>query len=109
MRLIEGKMADVVACGLFIAGLPLAGFALVLLNLAIGDAAGRPVNGDGLGLAIMTVLAYGLAALGLLIGAAYFGLKLARHDLLPKLWHRAVLGLSALEVAAPWVLYNMLV
>lgn len=107
MRLNDGRMASVVAAGMIIGGLPLWTFALVLINLTVARNAGRPLSGDAIGLAMMSLLAYGLAVLSFAVGAAYFGFKLGRHKLLPKRWHRIVLGLSAFQVVAPLLYFSV--
>lgn len=107
MRWIEARLASVVAAGMIIGGLPLLAFALLLLNLSLARNAGQTMSGDAIGLAVMSLIAYGLAVLSFAIGAAYFGFRRARHQLVPNSWHRFALVFLAIEVIAPPLYFSI--
>ncbi|HZV64818.1 MAG TPA: hypothetical protein VFG03_07925 [Telluria sp.] len=105
MQALNGKVAGLVASVMVIGGLPLLAFMLLFLKLTAARNAGQPESGDAIGLAMMSALAYGIALLSFAIGVGYFGYKLARHKLYPKVWHRVVLAYSSIELAAPFVYF----
>lgn len=105
MQKIRGKVAGVVASGVVVGGLPLLAFILLFLRLMAARNAGHPEGGDAIGLAMMSVLAYGIALLSFAIGVAYFGYKSVRHKLYPQVWHMIVLAYSSIELAAPFVYF----
>ena len=104
MQRINGKVADFIAAGVVVGGLPLLAFMVLFFNLMAERNAGHPGGGDAIGLAIMSLLAYGLALLCLVLGASYFLSKRNRDNLLPKPWHWMMLTWSVVEVMVP-VLY----
>jgi hypothetical protein len=107
MQMINGKAASFVARGMLIGGLPLLIFMLLFLKLMAARDAGHSGGGDGIGLAMMSVLAFGIAVLSFTIGIGYFGYMLARHKLHPSPWHWAVLGYSSLELATPFIYFSL--
>lgn len=58
MQKLNGKMANRVAVGVVIAGLPLLAFIVLVFQLAEARSAGHPFNGGAIGLAIMSVAAF---------------------------------------------------
>ena len=104
MQTSNGKMAAFVAGGAVVGGLPLLAFIVLFLQLMEARNAGHPLSGDGLGLAMMSLSAYGLALLSISVGIVYFGYKSTRHQRRPKQWHLMALAWTAAEVVAP-ILY----
>jgi hypothetical protein len=80
----------------------------LFIDLMVARNAGHPQNGDAIGLAVMSTLAYGIALLSFAIGAGYFGLKLTKHKLKPKRWHWIALAWSSLEIATPIFYFSFL-
>jgi hypothetical protein len=104
MQTQSRKMAHFVAGGVVVGGLPLLMFIVLFLELIAAQKAGHPYSGDGIGWAIMSVLAFGLALISLLIGVAYFGYQKKRYQRGPQLGHSIVLVWVTFEVAVP-ILY----
>ncbi|WP_395400538.1 hypothetical protein ACHMW6_24015 [Pseudoduganella sp. UC29_106] len=107
MQTTNGKIAGFMAGVAVVRGISLLGFIIVFLQLTAALDAGNPQNGDAIGLAIMSVLAYGLALLSLLAALVYFMYKRVRHQQRPKSWHLIAMSWTAVEVVAP-VLYFVL-
>ncbi|XLZ68903.1 hypothetical protein ABT364_20470 [Massilia sp. SR12] len=102
MPTLKGKVAGIVASLMTLGSLPLLAFIIVFWRLVSASAQGQAVEGDVVGLAIMAALAYGLALLCFLAGAAYFGYQRFRHQKRPGTWHATMLaGVTILLVTPP--------
>lgn len=108
MQRFSEKNADFVGAGVVVGGLPLLAFMVLFFNLTAARKAGHPGGGDAVGLAIMSLFAYGLALLSLVVGAAYFRYKRIRDNLLLKPWHWMALALSVMEVIVPILYFSLL-
>jgi hypothetical protein len=104
MQRLSGKRPHFIAAGVVVGGLPLLQFIVLFLQLTAARNAGHPYSGDGIGWAIMSVVAFGLALLSMLIGLAYFGYKRKRYQRRPQPWHSIALAWVAIEVTLP-ILY----
>lgn len=103
MQKLTGRLANFVAGGVFLGGLPLLAFIVLFLQLTAARNAGHPQTGDAIGLALMSAFSYGLALLSFGIGAIFFSYTHARHHQAPKRWHLIALTWVAVEVIAPVV------
>ena len=101
MQTINGKLAGFMAGVAVVGGIPLIAFIVLFFQLAAARDAGNPYSGDAIGLAMMSVIAYGLALLSLLAALTYFAYKRVRHQLRPKRWHLMAMSWVAIEVLAP--------
>lgn len=101
MQKLNGKMADFIAAGAVVGGLPLLLFIVLFLQLMEARNAGQPLSGDGLGLAMMSFTSYVLALLTLAVSVVYFGYQRTRHTRNPKQWHLIALAWAVVEVATP--------
>jgi len=98
---LNGKMAGFVAVIAVVGGLPLLAFMYLFLQLMAARDAGLAQSGDGIGLAMMSAVAYVLALLSLTVGAGYFGYKRARQKVRLKIWHWLALAWLSAELVAP--------
>ncbi|WP_342118417.1 hypothetical protein [Pseudoduganella sp. OTU4001] len=98
---LTGKMPRFIAGVVILGNLPLLAFILLFWQVMAARTAGHAGGGDAIGLAIMSVLAYGLALASFAIGAAYFGYKFTRHKLRPQGLHKIALAWSSIELAVP--------
>lgn len=105
MTTLQGKMAGLVASLVALGSLPLLAFMVVFVRLSAARAAGQASGADALGLAMMAMLAYGMAFLFFLAGAAYFGYQRVSKRKRPGAWHAVVLAGAALALLAPPVYF----
>lgn len=87
--------------------LPLFGMIWVVVNLLLARSSGEPIVGDGLGMAMISLAAWGLAFISFAIGATYFGLRYLRRKLPPAIWQQAALVLCAAGLATPFVFFSI--
>jgi len=97
--------ASLVTALMAIGSLPLFGMIWVVVNLVLARSSGDPMAGDGLGLAMISLAAWGLAFLSFATGATYFGHRYLRRKLRPAIWQQAALAFCAIGLVTPFVFF----
>ncbi|MYM24681.1 hypothetical protein GTP46_18760 [Duganella sp. FT135W] len=105
MQTLNGWVANCIAGGAVLGGLPLLAALVSFMQLMEARNAGHPYSGDAIGLAIMSIVAFGIAVVSLLIGTAYFSYKRTRHQQNPKRWHMMALIWVTVEVVGSFLYF----
>ena len=85
-------------------GMPCTAAIFLFMQLMAARAAGRPVGADGLGIMMLSLVAYAIALLSCGAGLVYFGFVRIKYHRLPQAWDWLGIVYSLGQVALP-VLY----
>ena len=79
---------------------------LFFFQLIAARDAGHPASGDGIGLMMMSLMAYAIALLSFVSGSVYFGFAVFKRKHVLRTWHWFGIGYSLSQVTIPIVYFS---
>jgi hypothetical protein len=99
----RGKTAKIFRIGMLAGGLPCSAAILLFIQLMLARKAGRPMGGDGLGIMMISLVAYALALLSCVTGLIYFAFARFKYKEHPQVWDWFGIVYSAGQLAVPLI------
>ena len=103
MQKLNGKIANLFACGGVIGSAPLLLVCITVSDYVMAKKAGQPFDGDAIGLVMLAGLAFVIAIASFFMAAIYLCYMWVFRKLIPRWWQLIALAWMAMVICTPMI------